>query len=218
MCCSFVTRSRACSPTTGIDFASAPTGCRRRGRSRTGDGRRPSVDFHDIDDVEAWLGSNDQVRDFMTRSLMARVVDVGPDVRPVRTTSAEVSPEQVAQVKAALARFYFVGLVENAEDFLFLYGQMGMRWSTPRQKVSRSDGPDLRGYRPLVEASNRADRVVYEHAATLNGRFKAAHPEFQDVVRATRVAHDRLAPLHALAFRSRDYLSRRFKRFNRLRP
>ena len=176
-------------------------------------------DFRDIDDFEKWFHGNDQARNYMTRALLNRDAEALPEVRDDRESPEQLDEDAVRRLKTWLDHAYFVGRVENPQDFLFLYGQLGVRWFTPRQKVSKAtDAPlDLAPFRSLVESANTVDRELYEYAKRMNQRFACAHSEYDQTIKRVSRKRRVVGPAYSWAYpfigRVRESLWGRFKRF-----
>ncbi len=142
--------------------------------------------------LEQWLAANERHQNFTFRYLYSHFFDLPHD-------EVVVNEENLEKILAVLGRFYFVGLVENRDDQLFLYHELGIRRFFPPQRVSRrhAGAEDPAERTRLVVETHRFDQRIYDFAAELNRRFKSGCAGFEAAVEAARAQRE--AARHASA-------------------
>ena len=84
--------------------------------------------------------------------------------------------------------FFFIGVVEKPEDFLFLYHLLGIKKFIPKNiNVSKKyfipkDPEELKAF---ILSKCDFDQQIYEKALELNKKFKKTCPDFKEIVNLT---------------------------------
>jgi hypothetical protein len=95
----------------------------------------------------------------------------------------DLNDEDIEEIKKALDKFYFIGIVENPKDFLFLYSLLGINQSLPKQNVSKKYVKMNKINREFVRSRLKYDQEIYQHALKLNKKFKRENPNFNKIVK-----------------------------------
>jgi len=76
-----------------------------------------------------------------------------------------------------LNKFYFVGIVENPDDFLFFYNKLGIKKFFPNQNVSKKYfvPSNYNTTKKLILYHHNEDQKLYEYGTELNQNFKKTH-------------------------------------------
>lgn len=96
----------------------------------------------------------------------------------------EVTEQNLQRVKRKLKKFYFVGLVEDSRDFLFIYHKLGFGRFLDRDNVSTRfvRGEEAAGLKNILREGLQADAELYRFTQRLNKRFKARYPSYYAAV------------------------------------
>ena len=93
------------------------------------------------------------------------------------------SPQElIREAKKILEDFYFVGITENPEDFLFVYDLFGIKNidTFKRENVSKNYfSGDSYGEAKEIILSDNSDMELYEYAVELNKKFKIDNEEYK---------------------------------------
>ncbi|OJI09171.1 hypothetical protein BK006_01965 [bacterium CG10_49_38] len=125
-------------------------------------------------DFADWFDWNKKQHNFIFNFLTAHFFDeelfAGWPKKPA-------TAEGLEKIKAVLDQFYFVGLTEGPENYLFFYHLMRIKNFLPRQNISRryfwpTTQPELMAE---VARENLFDQEIYDYAKDLNRQFKKRH-------------------------------------------
>ncbi len=100
------------------------------------------------------------------------------------TGNEDMTEKNLEKIKAALARFYFVGITEKGEDMLFLYYQLGMKKFFGRENVSGKylKNEEIKKAKEYMLPCLEFDQKIYDYALKTNVEFKKRHQEFRFIV------------------------------------
>ena len=100
-----------------------------------------------------------------------------------KIVDADLNNEDIKEIKRALNKFYFVGILENPKDLLFLYFLFKIDKSAPKQNVSKKYIKMNQKNIELVRSNSKYDQEIYRHAINLNKKFKKENPNFNKIVK-----------------------------------
>ena len=92
-------------------------------------------------------------------------------------------PENIVsleKIKNILNKFYFIGLAEESEDFLFIYKKLGInKFFVNRNKTKKSyfNSNDLQ-IKQQIKSKMQFDARLYEYAFEINKYFKKNSKDF----------------------------------------
>ncbi len=109
-----------------------------------------------------------------------------------RIVDTKINVEALEQVKTNLKKFYFVGLVENQEDKLFMFNELGIKKFYERSNVSEKFfvPKDYEKTKELILSKCQFDKELYEYASKLNKEFKENNAEFDKIVTDIGIKRD----------------------------
>lgn len=101
----------------------------------------------------------------------------------------ESDEKKLIEVKKILKKFYFIGLTENQNDFMFVFSLLKFNKFFPRQNVSKKYfiPKDYRKTKQSILAKNRVDQSLYEFALKLNKNFKEKNNNYYTTVRRAQI-------------------------------
>jgi len=131
-----------------------------------GHGSRKSIfdSRHHVKDFKSWFTKTDIMQNYITRFLRLRVMNVG--------MTKKLTEKDIIFIKNVFKDFYFIGLTERQEDYLFLYGLFGVKRFYEDRNVS------VRYYEPgrqdeiIFKKMNQFDYEIYEDSIQLNKKFR----------------------------------------------
>lgn len=126
-----------------------------------------------------WLEANPRHQNFTFRCLYSHLFGVPHDRVPT-------GEEHLERLQERLATFRFVGLLEEEDDELFLYHELGIDRFFARQNVTRRKPPADPGEIERIRETHGHDLALYAWAREHNARFKREHPGFAEAVEEVR--------------------------------
>ena len=117
------------------------------------------------------------------------VMNFRVDGRPGWDNDLVLKQEHVAEGKDILDKFYFIGLNQTFdEDSLFFYDALSIAETLKlKQNVTKNRSITLTDeLRSTILPGLAPDLALYDHAVELNRAFKAARPDFSQVVERVR--------------------------------
>ena len=96
----------------------------------------------------------------------------------------KINNENFKKLRKILDKFYFVGLTENKEDFLYLYYLLGIKKYFPKSNVSKKYfmPKNFNKIKKLLFSGNKYDLELYNYTKRLNKKFKEKNKYFNFIV------------------------------------
>jgi len=123
------------------------------------------------------------MKNFLCKFLYCR------DNRLSNPANSKVGISSFKQVKNLLDKFYFIGITEKPNDFLYIYGLFDMHKFFLDQNISVKyfSPKDNRKINSLIIKESSYDTQLYHYALELNKKFKFENKSFFEVVNALKV-------------------------------
>jgi len=127
----------------------------------------------DITSFEEWILNGGQYMNVITGFLSKRLLQLN-----------DYNETDFEKIKTILDKFYFVGLVENDEDFLYLYYILGIDKFILRQNVSKKFfiPEDYVKTMRFINKKIEHDKILYDYLLNLNNKFKRNNKDFDNIV------------------------------------
>ncbi len=141
--------------------------------------------------VKEWFTHNQVFHNLMFKFLLGKLLprESFLFVNDYGFKDGELNASNLKKIQEMLDKFYFVGITERPEDFLFVYHQLGINTFLDRENVSDKhvSKKDVRVAKKMFRDELAFDRKLYEYAKKLNTQFKKRHKEFNKIVFRTKV-------------------------------
>ena len=126
---------------------------------------------------EWFLRKDKRSEDYMFRFLFSRFFNK-------KLKDDDINEKNFKKMKKILNKFYFIGIVEKPEDFLFIYSKLGVRNFFPIQNISKKYfiPKDYKKTKKFVLTKNKYDLKLYNYVLKLNKRFKKRNKNFYHAV------------------------------------
>ena len=126
-------------------------------------------------DFKNWFLKNPVFQNFMCKFLFVHFFE-----KDLRIRNVSFDRKKFNDVKRILNKFYFIGLTENPEDFLFIYSLLGVERFFPNQNISKKYfiPKNYKDNKEFILNKCQYDKELYEYARELNAKFKSEHKNF----------------------------------------
>ncbi len=126
----------------------------------------------------------ENLNNFVTKFLIIQLFNQSIKSKDLRTEIrlTKVRKKDFKKIKEYLKKFYFIGMTENQEDFLFVYYLLGIRKFYFNQNISKKHFIlQNKAIKKEIVEKNKWDIKVYKYGLELNKKFKQTF-NFEDIV------------------------------------
>lgn len=98
----------------------------------------------------------------------------------------KINNKNLNRIKKTLNKFFFVGIVENQEDFLYLYHELGINKFTRNKNLSKKyfQLKNDKNLEHKILSMVRFDQKIYDYSLKLNSELKKKNEKFKKVIKS----------------------------------
>lgn len=121
---------------------------------------------------DQWASSQKEFQNSTTKFLIKKLLN---------KEVAEINDQHLVNIKKILNNFFFIGILENENDFFYILSELGVTKYNGRKNISRQYYK-INKNTELIKKYNTHDYEIYNHGMKLNQQFKKNNRNYEKTV------------------------------------
>ena len=126
--------------------------------------------------LKEFVNKKDEVNNLIVKSIINNGISL-KEVISDKRFKKQIDTNHLNKTKKILKNFYFIGLTEEKNDYLFVYGLLNIKVFFNNQNISKkyfliNKSKDFEQIKKIIRIKNREDFAIYKFGKMVNKKFK----------------------------------------------